>query len=83
MIERSKRVQKVDSELRQVLAEHLLHAVSEPLPCFASITDVVTSGDLRTAKVTFVWWARLPRQGQRKKYWSENDANFSVRWPQP
>lgn len=50
---RSTRVQRVESELLEILTQYLLHEISEPLPCYASITAVETQGDLRHAKVYF------------------------------
>ncbi len=49
----SKRVARVQSEILQILAEHLQHGLKQPLPCYASITAVEVQGDLRTAKVFF------------------------------
>lgn len=50
---RSTRVQRVESELFEILTQYLLHEIGEPLPCYASITAVETQPDLRNAKVYF------------------------------
>jgi ribosome-binding factor A len=47
------RVQKVQRELLQLLSEYLNTGLNEPLPCYASITAVEVSPDLRHAKVFF------------------------------
>lgn len=57
MVNRSTRVQRVESEMLQILATHLQHM--PPLPCYASITAVEAHPDLRHAKVFF----RLVGQG--------------------
>jgi ribosome-binding factor A len=46
-------VQRVESELLEILTQFLLHEINEPMPCYASITAVETHGDLRHAKVFF------------------------------
>lgn len=50
---RSKRVQRVERELFETLSNFLRHGLSEPLPCFASLTAVEVHPDLRQAKVYF------------------------------
>lgn len=57
MLNRSTRVQRVESEILQILALHLQHM--PPLPCYASITAVEAHPDLRNARVFF----RLVGQG--------------------
>lgn len=65
MMSRNKRLQRVERELFQTLCEFLQHEVHTPLPCFASITAVEVSPDLRHAEVFF----RLVGE--------ENDVNAS------
>jgi len=50
---RSKRVQRVERELLETLSQFALQGLSEPLPCFASVSAVEVSPDLRNAKVFF------------------------------
>ncbi len=52
MSERSTRVQRVESEMLQILSLHLQN-LGAPLPCYASITAIEAQGDLRTARVYF------------------------------
>ena len=47
------RVQRVERELLELLTNFLLHDWGTPLPCYASITAVETSPDLRHARVFF------------------------------
>ena len=47
----NRRVLRVEREIRQVLAEMLIHGLKIPLPGFASVVDVDASGDLRSARV--------------------------------
>ncbi len=49
----SKRVQRVERELLETLSHHLLHSLGGALPCFASITAVEVTPNLRHAKVFF------------------------------
>lgn len=49
----SRRVQRVESELRQIIAEFLQKGFKGHLPAMISITRVKASGDLRAAKVYF------------------------------
>jgi len=58
MLNRSTRVQRVESEILQILSHHLQHM--PPLPCYASITAVEANPDLRHARVYF----RLVGQGE-------------------
>lgn len=50
---RSVRMQRVERELREVVALYVQHEMHEPLPVFTSVTDVVVSPDLRHATVFF------------------------------
>jgi ribosome-binding factor A len=50
---RSTRVQKVERELFQSLSNFLLHELSTPIPCYASITAIEVTSDLRHARVFF------------------------------
>ena len=50
---RNKRVQRVERELFETLSHYLLHGLSQPLPCFASVTAVDINPNLRHAKVFF------------------------------
>lgn len=52
-MEKSTRVQRVESELFALLSQFLLHELSAPLPGYASITAVEVSPDLRHARVFF------------------------------
>ena len=47
----SRRVQRVEKELRQIVAEYLLTRFKDPLPQGISVTRVDVAGDLRSAKV--------------------------------
>ena len=47
----SRRVLRVEREIKEVLANLLIHGLKIPLPGFASVVHVDVSGDLRTAKV--------------------------------
>lgn len=49
----SKRIQRVQSELLQILSQHLQHGMKQPLPCYASITAVDVHPDMRSARVFF------------------------------
>lgn len=49
---RSTRVQRVESEMLEILTHYLLHEMA-PLPGYASITAIEAQGDLRNAKVYF------------------------------
>ena len=53
MESRSKRVQRVERQLFETLSNTLLHGLNEPLPCYASITAIEVTPDLRHAKVFF------------------------------
>jgi ribosome-binding factor A len=53
MTVRSNRVQRVERELLETLAQFLQHGLNEPLPCFASVTAVEVSPNLRHARVFF------------------------------
>lgn len=50
---RSKRVQRVERQLFETLSQALLQELHEPLPCYASVTAVEVTPDLRHAKVFF------------------------------
>lgn len=50
---RSVRVSRVEKELFETLSHFLLHELPEPLPCYASITAVDVTPDLRSARVFF------------------------------
>jgi ribosome-binding factor A len=52
-MEKGTRVQRVERELLETLAHYLLHELTIPLPCYASITAVEVSPDLRHARVFF------------------------------
>ncbi len=52
-MDKSTRVQRVERELLESLAQFLLHELTTPLPCYASITAVEVSPDLRYARVFF------------------------------
>lgn len=60
MSARGTRVQRIESEMLQILSLHLQQRMGEPLPCYASITAVETGADLRNAKVYF----RLVGEGE-------------------
>lgn len=49
----SKRVQRVERELFEALSRYLLHGLAEELPCFASVTAVEVTPNLRHGKVFF------------------------------
>lgn len=51
MNSRGTRVARFESEMLQVLTMHLQNELSEPLPCFASLTTVEAHPNLRHAKV--------------------------------
>jgi len=53
MSDRSNRVQRVERELLETLAQFLQHGLNEPLPCFAAVTAVEVSPNLRHARVFF------------------------------
>lgn len=53
MTDRSNRVQRVERELLETLAQFLQHGLNEPLPCFATVTAVEVSPNLRHARVFF------------------------------
>lgn len=50
---RSKRVQRVERELFEVLSSFLIHGLAEPLPGYASVSAVEVTPDLRNARVFF------------------------------
>lgn len=47
----SRRVQKVERELREVISSYLIQGFKRTLPALVSIPHVRASGDLKTAKV--------------------------------
>lgn len=47
----SRRLERVQKELRSIIGLYLLRGLKEELPCMVSVTRVVASGDLRSAKV--------------------------------
>jgi ribosome-binding factor A len=47
------RTQRVAAEMRRLLAEHLVTGMSRPIPCLASISDVIVHPNLRHAQVFF------------------------------
>lgn len=51
MTSRSTRVSRVERELLETLTNFLLHEFTTPLPCYASITAVEVTPDLRHARV--------------------------------
>jgi ribosome-binding factor A len=53
MSERPLRTQRVERELREIASLFLQHEVDEPLPAFATITDVTITKDLRYATIFF------------------------------
>lgn len=53
MTDRSMRVQRIESEMLQILSLFLQHKLGEPLPCHVSITAVETHPNLRHARVFF------------------------------
>lgn len=48
-----KRVQRVERELFETLSHFLLRGLPQPLACYASLTAVEVSPDLRYAKIFF------------------------------
>lgn len=56
----SRRVLRVEREIKEVMANLLIHGLKVPLPGFASVVHVDVSGDLRTAKI-FVRVAGSPQ----------------------
>jgi ribosome-binding factor A len=50
---RSTRMQRVERELYERLTHFMLHELNVPLPCYASITAVEVTTDLRVARVFF------------------------------
>lgn len=53
MSSRPTRVQRVERELFQLLSEFMAYEMAEPLACFATISAVEVSSDLRHARVFF------------------------------
>jgi ribosome-binding factor A len=53
MTERSTRVQRVESEMLEILSLFLHQKLGEPLPCLTSITAVEAHPNLRHARVYF------------------------------
>jgi ribosome-binding factor A len=53
MTERTTRVQRVESEMLQILSLYLQHKLGEPLPSFATITAIEAHPNLRHARVYF------------------------------
>lgn len=51
--DQSKRVQRVQRELFETLSSYLQTGMPIPLPCFASVSAVDVSPDLRSARVFF------------------------------
>lgn len=47
------RLQRVERELRELVSLYLQHELGEPLPAFASVTDVEVSPDIRHATIFF------------------------------
>lgn len=48
---RGTRVARFESEILQVLSQHLQNDMSRPLPCFASFTSVEAHSNLRHARI--------------------------------
>lgn len=53
MTDRTTRVQRIESEMLQILSLFLLQKLGEPLPCLTSITAVEAHPNLRHARVYF------------------------------
>lgn len=47
----SRRVQRVEKELRQIIGEYLSHSLKHPMPGVLTVAQVSVNGDLRSGKV--------------------------------
>lgn len=70
------RLQRVERELREIVSLFLHHQISEPLPAFASVTDVEVSKDIRHATVFFRIAGADAAIAESKEILNENRADI-------
>ena len=77
---RSTRMRRVDTALRQVLAEAIARDLSDPRLGFVTITHVEATQDVREAKVYFTTLKSPRARAAARRRWSRRAACCSRGW---